>query len=189
MHQEPFTVYDYQKSVSRTAQSTLTPEETLKNVTISLFGEVGELANIMKKKLYHKHTVTDEQILDELGDILFYIVWLSSELKITTSLFENETGDIWSRRFSKIDLPHNFFYEISKEVSEILRQTATIEIASCSIYELYKNISRLIKALVNLLQVQGVQGSLAEAASQNKAKLEKRYPSGYSHVASEQRTQ
>lgn len=65
----------YQKLAMKTAGpvDTQNEGELLAYVAIALTGETGELANKIKKMLWHGHPVDTYQIMDELGDVLWYV--------------------------------------------------------------------------------------------------------------------
>jgi len=41
--------------------------------SLALAGEVGELCNLVKKKVAHGHDIPVSEIADELGDVLWYV--------------------------------------------------------------------------------------------------------------------
>ena len=45
------------------------------NAALGLAGEAGEVADIVKKKIFHKHKTPS--LAYELGDILFYLAWMA----------------------------------------------------------------------------------------------------------------
>jgi NTP pyrophosphatase (non-canonical NTP hydrolase) len=75
---ETFTDFDeYQELALRTAspQSTESEETMLDAAALGLSGESGEIADHVKKILYHGHPLDDairEKIAKEIGDILWY---------------------------------------------------------------------------------------------------------------------
>lgn len=78
-------IREYIETVKSTANTNLDRRETKLNWTIGLGGEVGELQNIIKKYLYHnaKRTETKEAILDEAGDVLWYLTMLLDSFDYT----------------------------------------------------------------------------------------------------------
>ena len=66
-------INDYEKSVLRTANETLTPLEQLTNGLMGLNGEAGEVIDILKKHLYQGHELDREHIVKELGDVAWYL--------------------------------------------------------------------------------------------------------------------
>lgn len=78
-----FSVELYQEGASSTAKSDYSDllegsdEEIQKllemlNWAIGLAGEAGEFADLIKKKVFHGHDVSQEEIESELGDITWY---------------------------------------------------------------------------------------------------------------------
>lgn len=47
---------------------------------IGLAGEAGEVANLVKKGIFHRHGLDVDKVLDELGDVLWYVSSLCDEL-------------------------------------------------------------------------------------------------------------
>lgn len=66
-------INDYEKSVLRTANETLTPIEQLTNGLMGLNGEAGEAIDILKKHLYQGHELDYEHLVKELGDVAWYL--------------------------------------------------------------------------------------------------------------------
>ena len=58
-------------------------DQELNYITIGLCGEVGELANKIKKIIRGDDNITSEMIRDELGDILFYIARVCKYFNLT----------------------------------------------------------------------------------------------------------
>ena len=59
--------------------------ETLSNIALGLCGECGEVADIIKKHLYHGHDLDINELVLEMGDVLYYLCWLCLELGIDFS--------------------------------------------------------------------------------------------------------
>lgn len=82
------TFEEYQSEASKTA---LYPRrmQNLEYPTLGLAGEAGEVANIVKKiQRDHGGVINDEiraKLLDELGDVLWYISACADELGLTIS--------------------------------------------------------------------------------------------------------
>lgn len=69
------TPAEYRESRKRTMNHDLSPEHQKLNAALGL-GEAGEVQNIVKKEVFHGHAPDPTKILDESGDILFYLDWL-----------------------------------------------------------------------------------------------------------------
>jgi len=73
---------DYQEHSKRTLNKDLKEKEQLANMIIGIMGESGEVADIIKKSLYQGHELDRENIAEEIGDIMFYIVNLCNVLDL-----------------------------------------------------------------------------------------------------------
>ncbi len=76
---------EMQAYAEKAAETAIYPEEVgLLYCTLGLAGEAGEVANKVKKAFRDDHGVITEgrkaMILDELGDVLWYLVRLAHEL-------------------------------------------------------------------------------------------------------------
>ena len=56
-----------------TLNKLLTPEQTLTNGAMGLCGEAGEVSDIVKKHLFQGHALNREKLIEELGDVAWYI--------------------------------------------------------------------------------------------------------------------
>lgn len=67
---------DFVESVRRTA--TLGSKlETLQHCCLGIGGESGEILELIKKHIYYGKPYTKEELKNEIGDVLFYLQWLS----------------------------------------------------------------------------------------------------------------
>lgn len=75
---------EYQAEVVRT-DATCNEVYTvgLAMAVIGLCGELGEIAEPVKKHLYHKHELRREHLAKELGDMLWYLTLLCDKLDIS----------------------------------------------------------------------------------------------------------
>jgi len=67
---------DYQDASRRTLNVDWPLQDQLANAALGLAGEAGEVADLYKKILYHGHDIDALTIIDELGDVLFYLAAL-----------------------------------------------------------------------------------------------------------------
>lgn len=74
---------EYQMLSRRTRNQGLTTKEVLINCSLGLTGEAGEVADLVKKEVFHGHLPDDRKKILELGDLMFYISWMSDELGVT----------------------------------------------------------------------------------------------------------
>jgi NTP pyrophosphatase (non-canonical NTP hydrolase) len=100
---------EYQKATGRTADKNLGPLESLFNCILGIQGEAGEVAELLKKSLFHGHTLDLEKLKKEIGDILFYLTWLCS-----LHDFDLDDGAELNIEKLKARYPEGFSSELSK---------------------------------------------------------------------------
>ena len=78
------TFNEYQSLAERTAKKTpdYTQERRYLDLTLGLAGEAGELANYIKKCIFHGHDMDMEKVAEELGDCLWYIATLATTIDL-----------------------------------------------------------------------------------------------------------
>ena len=77
---------EYQRLAQRTANPKLSEIERIRNGCYGLCGESGECIDVLKKHDFQGHTLAIDKILDELGDVLWYVA--ESAVGIGTTLEE-----------------------------------------------------------------------------------------------------
>ncbi|MBF6589959.1 MAG: nucleoside triphosphate pyrophosphohydrolase family protein [Ktedonobacterales bacterium] len=73
----------YRRDVLRTARAELTARDRLLIGGLGLCGEAGEVAEALKKALFHDHPLDTQELCDELGDVLWYWVFLCETLGLS----------------------------------------------------------------------------------------------------------
>jgi len=76
------TLNDYQVAADRTSGN-LSPWDKVRNGCYGLNGEAGECIDILKKVEFQGHTFDPEKMLDELGDVLWYVAQAATGLGVT----------------------------------------------------------------------------------------------------------
>lgn len=71
--------------VERMSKSELPTDQKLVEGCLGLAGEVGEVVDLVKKWMFHGHELDINAIIDELGDVLFYICMLCNTLGMDLS--------------------------------------------------------------------------------------------------------
>ena len=66
-------VNEYQKLAMKTWSKRLHGEEMLINGVMGLCGEAGETIDLVKKYLHQGHELNREKVIEELGDVCWYI--------------------------------------------------------------------------------------------------------------------
>ncbi|GGI41968.1 nucleoside triphosphate pyrophosphohydrolase family protein [Mammaliicoccus stepanovicii] len=85
------------------------PIQSLINGALGLTGESGEVADIVKKHVFQGHDLNKEDLIDELGDVMWYIASCASALDINLE-------DVGFRNIEKLQkrYPDGFKEEDSK---------------------------------------------------------------------------
>ena len=74
------TLNEYQEKAMRTA--TLASINRV-NSALGMSAEAGEFADVLKKHLYHGHPMGTEQMIEEAGDVLWYVALAAKALGVT----------------------------------------------------------------------------------------------------------
>lgn len=98
----------YQQEVMRTCGPADEHERILAS-GLGIAGEAGEIADTIKKVMYHDHDYNEEKIVLELGDLLWYMALLCNTLDITLDAVMEQNIAKLRRRY-----PNGFDTEKSK---------------------------------------------------------------------------
>jgi NTP pyrophosphatase (non-canonical NTP hydrolase) len=71
---------EYQKLAQRTMNLDLSTEEMIVNALLGLSGEVGEINDYIKKHKYQGHQLVVDKVIEEAGDVMWYIALLCTAL-------------------------------------------------------------------------------------------------------------
>ena len=83
-------IIEYQEKAKRTVNKELKFTEQVSNLCMGLCGESGEVVDYIKKCLYHAHKFDDEKIVEELGDVMWYLTNIATFFKIPMDIILNE---------------------------------------------------------------------------------------------------
>lgn len=72
-------INEYQKAVERTIPK---GEHNLANFCMGLAGESGETIDMFKKSIFHGHPLDRDEVIKELGDVMWYVTAIASEIGI-----------------------------------------------------------------------------------------------------------
>lgn len=75
------TFEEYTAAVMRTAPPTHAPG-LLANLALGVAGEAGEVADLIKKQIFHDHDPDPDRLIEELGDVLWYVTALAYTLNV-----------------------------------------------------------------------------------------------------------
>lgn len=103
---------EYQQKALRTA-SGLSREELILNGILGLAGESGEVADIIKKYYFQGHELARGKIIEELGDVCWYVAVLSKGLDVDLETVMQKNVDKLLKRY-----PNGFEKEKSIERKE-----------------------------------------------------------------------
>lgn len=82
--QKQMTMDKYQKLAQRTSNTTCSTSK-LVNGVMGLNGESGECIDIVKKAEFQGHNLDTDKLIDELGDVLWYIAEICTALNVDMS--------------------------------------------------------------------------------------------------------
>ena len=77
------TLNEYQVLAYRTTNHELTNQGLIENGVMGLCGEAGECIDILKKTEFQGHAFDPMKMVDELGDVLWYVAQLATGLGVT----------------------------------------------------------------------------------------------------------
>lgn len=76
---------EYQSRCLWTRKGKMDERETHMSWSLAIAGEAGELANLTKKVFVHGHPYDQDKVIDELGDILWYIAVYADGIGVSLS--------------------------------------------------------------------------------------------------------
>ena len=100
---------EYQKAALRT-NPTQDFEKNIINASLGLCGESGEVADIVKKWSNQGHSLPDEEIIEELGDVLWYASLMAHTLGYTLS-------EVASLNIKKLKLRYPYGFDPNKSIN------------------------------------------------------------------------
>lgn len=109
----PMNLNEYQQLAARTIGRDRTHQQQLANAALGLAGEAGEVADTMKKHLFHGFPLDREALVKELGDCMWYIAMFATELGIGLDEIGNTNIEKLRRRY-----PDGFSEERSQNRTE-----------------------------------------------------------------------
>jgi NTP pyrophosphatase (non-canonical NTP hydrolase) len=107
------TLDEYQELAARTLGRDRTHEQQLANAALGLTGESGEVADLIKKHLFHATPLDQEALVKELGDCLWYLGAFATVLGLSLDDIAQRNIDKLRRRY-----PEGFDPERSRNRTE-----------------------------------------------------------------------
>lgn len=93
------TLDGYQTEAARTAPFIATPDAALALCGLGIAGEAGEVADEIKKVLFHGRALDKDKLVKEAGDVLWYIAHLCTTLGVDLSDVANANLDKLRTRY------------------------------------------------------------------------------------------
>lgn len=102
---------NYREEVLRTANASNTGYEDMAVMgALGLVGEAGEVADLIKKEIYHGKQVTTYDLINELSDVRWYLEYLCIALGVTIEEVEQANVAKLRKRY-----PNGFNVEAANE--------------------------------------------------------------------------
>ncbi|WDS60531.1 hypothetical protein BC6_00016 [Bacillus phage BC-6] len=105
----PFTFSDFDRSVKRTWKDQ-SFKDAVSNASLGLTGEAGEVADLIKKAIYHGRGFSEipnsggiqkKDVKDELSDVLFYVSAMAQEFGFTLEEVARHNKEKLEKRYEK----------------------------------------------------------------------------------------
>lgn len=93
------TLNEYQALAQRTSRKDISPDDHLLNGILGLAGETGECADLVKKCFFQDGRDIREDLKDELGDVLWYVVEAVTAMGWTLEEVAKHNVDKLRRRY------------------------------------------------------------------------------------------
>lgn len=93
------TLTDYQRLAARTMASRKQSDLNLAVAGLGLTGEAGEVADLVKKTIGHGHALDRDKVLEELGDVLWYLAMMATLLDVDLATVAQANIDKLMRRY------------------------------------------------------------------------------------------
>jgi len=109
------TLNEYHAEADRTfpTDQVTTRKDQILLAVMGLGGEGGEIVDYYKKILFHGHELNEQKLIDEAGDILWYVAAMATALDVTLEDIANYNIKKLRKRY-----PEKFTNELSINRSE-----------------------------------------------------------------------
>ena len=91
----------YTHAVERTAGQgpTDTDPRRLANFGMGLAGEAGEVCDALKKVVFHDHPLDKDKLIEELGDVLWYVAALAATIDVPLEVIARRNAKKLEERY------------------------------------------------------------------------------------------
>ena len=91
-------INEYQKAALRTANSEMS-DDLILNGILGLCGETGEVSDHIKKYMFQGHELDQDMLVNEIGDVCWYIAILASGLNVDLETVMKKNIEKLQRRY------------------------------------------------------------------------------------------
>ncbi len=92
-------INEYQKEAMKSLNPSLNNDEVLLNGVMGLCGESGEVIDILKKHLSQGHELNRDKMIEELGDVAWYLAETAYALGVDLDTVLRKNLDKLKRRY------------------------------------------------------------------------------------------
>lgn len=93
------TLNEYQQYAQKTSRKDISPDDHIMNAMLGLAGETGECCDLVKKCFFQDGREIVNELFDELGDVLWYVVEAASAIGFTLEDIANHNVEKLRRRY------------------------------------------------------------------------------------------
>ena len=99
---------EYEVLAMRTANPSMDDSDCLIMGGLGVSGEAGEISDMIKKVTFHGHSLDEDELIKEIGDVLWYLALLSKTAHTTLE-------EVAKRNIKKLEnrYPNGFTFEAS----------------------------------------------------------------------------
>ena len=98
-YKDSMTANDYQRMAMRTAGDYASDFDMMRNAVYGLNGETGEVIDMLKKHEFQGHDLDRDKLIDEAGDVAWYLALLASALGVSLEEIMQKNVDKLKKRY------------------------------------------------------------------------------------------
>lgn len=98
-NKDNLTANDYQRMAMRTSGEYDSDYDMLRNAVYGLNGEAGEVIDLLKKHEFQGHDLCWEKLVDEAGDVCWYLALLASALGVSLETIMQKNVEKLMKRY------------------------------------------------------------------------------------------
>ena len=99
VYKDSMTANDYQRMAMRTAGDYASDFDMMLNAVYGLNGESGEVIDLLKKHEFQGHDLDRDKLIDEAGDVAWYLALLASALGVSLEEIMQKNVDKLKKRY------------------------------------------------------------------------------------------